>query len=89
MKSLLEDKIAERGFRYLSKAVSNITENNKLRSEFNKCSNDMSNIGKKHVDSICKLIIKKTIRARSSCELGKYREKYISQYAKDSSTDPF
>jgi hypothetical protein len=91
-KELSTLKISERGTLYLSKATEHIMNNQDLLQAFNKFNEHIkfkdSVVLKKHQKRIYKALLQKTARARSSYELGRYREQNIGQYAKDSSTDP-
>lgn len=89
-KELSMSKISERGTLYLSKGIENIMMNQHLLGAFDEFNGkiEISVILNRHLKSIFKVIVEKTARARSSYELGRFREKHIGQYAKDSSTDP-
>jgi hypothetical protein len=79
-------KISERGTAYLSEGIKNIKENEELRKSFEQFNGNVSLSLKQHLASIFKILVEKTARSRSSYELGRYREKNIGQYAKDSVT---
>ncbi|GFH48501.1 predicted protein [Chaetoceros tenuissimus] len=79
-------KISERGTAYLSEGIKNIKESEELRKSFEQFNDDVPLPVKLQLDSIYKSLVEKTARSRSSYELGRYREKNIGQYAKDSVT---